>query len=171
MMTWRDIPLFPHISYTIDVAWRFLEGTLQEYLESGLNMDPDFQRGHVWTRSQQALYIEFMLKAPASGKDIYFNHPSWMDSSCFKEDEFVLVDGKQRIQAVRAFLNDEFPAYGHLYSQYGGNIPTDYRLTFHFAKLQTKAEVLKWYLDFNSGGTPHSQEELARVQNLLNNLK
>ena len=33
--------------------------------------------------------------------------------------------------------------------------------------LQTREEVLQWYLELNSAGTPHSKEELDRVKALL----
>jgi len=33
--------------------------------------------------------------------------------------------------------------------------------------LQTRAEVLQWYIDFNSGGVVHTAEEIARVKALL----
>ena len=40
-----------------------LEGVLhfinEEQEELGLNMDPDFQRDHVWTENQQSRWIEF----------------------------------------------------------------------------------------------------------------
>jgi len=35
--------------------------------------------------------------------------------------------------------------------------------------LQSREEVLKWCLEMNSGGTPHPQEELDRVRDLLEN--
>ena len=44
---------------------------------------------------------------------------------------------------------------------------TDATLEFHINNLQTRAEVLQWYLDFNSGGTMHTQDELNKVRKLL----
>ena len=34
--------------------------------------------------------------------------------------------------------------------------------------LQTREEVLQWYLELNSTGTPHTKKELDRVKALLN---
>lgn len=163
--TYRDIPKFPQIHYMVDVGWADLEHHLDRYnREYRLQLDPDFQRGHVWSEAQQTAYIEFMLKGGESGKNIFLNHPGWMGS--FK-GEFVLVDGLQRITAARRFINDEIPAYGRTASQLGRIPSLDYGFKFHIAKLQTRAEVLKWYLDFNAGGTPHSKEEIDRVRALL----
>ena len=41
-------------------------------------------------------------------------------------------------------------------------------MIFHVNDLKTKKEVLQWYIEMNTGGTPHSQEEILRVKNMLN---
>lgn len=33
--------------------------------------------------------------------------------------------------------------------------------------LKTRAEVMQWYVDMNSGGTVHSAEEIDRVRSLI----
>jgi hypothetical protein len=128
-------------------------------------MCPDFQRGHVWTEQQQIAFVEFLLQGGKSGKDIMFNHPGWMKSF---EGDFVLVDGLQRLTAVLRFLKDEISVFGGVKcSEFEDKLPSSISLCFHINDLPTKAAVLKWYLEMNSGGTPHSEEEIARVQNML----
>ena len=41
----------------------------------------------------------------------------------------------------------------------------------HINDLKTKEEVLRWYLEMNAGGTPHSNEELGRVAAMLQELE
>ncbi len=164
--SYKDIPKFPILNYSVDVPWSMLENWVSEHSELHLQLNPDFQRGHVWTEAQQIAYIEFMLKCPDSGRDIYCNHPGWLNS--WKGD-FVLVDGLQRLTAIRRFMNNEIPAYGKLQKELGAKPPFDYRVRIHISKLKTRAEVLQWYLDFNSAGTIHSKEELSRVKGLIEN--
>jgi len=38
---------------------------------------------------------------------------------------------------------------------------------FSMNTLRTKAEVLEWYLQLNSGGVVHTEAELKRVRKLL----
>ena len=168
-MNWKHLPKFAECHYQTNVPWMYLEANLNRFLiDHRLDMEPDFQRAHVWTEDQQIKYIEFMMKEPNSGKDIYFNHPGWMGT--FTGD-FVLVDGKQRLEAVRRFLRNEIPAYGTYLKDFmglrDGMIPIDMEFIFHVAKLKTRAEVRQWYLDFNAGGTPHSKTEIDRVRELL----
>lgn len=134
--------------------------------EIGLELNPDFQRGHVWTKAQQSAYIEFLLRGGESGRIIYFNCPSWMGRGD-KDYPLQCVDGLQRLTAVTRFLNNKIKAFGHLLREYDGDIPTRIDLLFNINSLQTRAEVLKWYLEFNSGGTVHSEAELNKVRSLL----
>ena len=43
------------------------------------------------------------------------------------------------------------------------------RFEFIVNNLQTRREVLQWYLDLNTGGTVHTSEEIKKVKNLLKN--
>ena len=64
--SFKDIPRFtPDGSYAVDYPFvplvKFIE---EEVANEGLQLNPDFQRGHVWTEEQQVAYI-----SPAWGKD------------------------------------------------------------------------------------------------------
>jgi len=167
-MRFRDIPQFTQQSpYGVHLAWRSLEDNLKRYCEEspGLDLDPDFQRGHVWTREQQIAYVEFGFRGGQSGKHILTNCPGWMGSW---KGPHVLVDGKQRITAVLAFLHDEIPAFGVKYSEFEDKLsPFDPHFIFCVNTLETRAEVLRWYCELNDGGVVHSPEEIARVRGML----
>lgn len=162
-----DIPLLPRAYYTTDVGLTDLRWKMDNFLSRGLQMEPDFQRGHVWTDEQCSRFMEFFLRGGESGRTIIFNHPGWMTS--FRGD-FVLVDGLQRLTAALRFLNDEIPVFGTRLSEFEDKIPmTDKLFHFAIAKLPTRTDVIKWYLDINSGGTPHASSEIERVRGLLTN--
>lgn len=50
----------PNPRYTIDVSFRYIEHQLNGYEQDwgGLNLEPSFQRGHVWTHRQRVAFIE-----------------------------------------------------------------------------------------------------------------
>lgn len=130
-----------------------------------LDLNPDFQRGHVWTREQQSAYVEYILRGGMSGRELYFNCVGWQGNY---KGPFVIVDGKQRLEAVRKFLRNEIPICGgYYYKDIEGKLPTTAQFIICVNSLPTRDKVLKWYLEMNSGGTPHTPEELARVKTLL----
>ena len=168
----KDIPqLIGDGRYVVDVMLGDLPHIIEEYeKEYDLDLNPDFQRGHVWTAEQQSAYIEFVLRGGKSGLDFYFNHPHWMGSF---EGQMVCVDGLQRITAIRRFFNDEVPVFGgYVASQIDGvRRSMKYNVHVHVNSLPTRKEVLQWYIEFNAGGTPHTKEEIDRVRALMDEEK
>ena len=162
----QDIPQFTRdANYRVNQSWNYLQDWLDRQIEEELDISPPWQRAHVWNNDQRSRYVEFILRGGRSGRDLYFNHPGWMGS--FK-GEFVLVDGKQRLSAVCKFLNNEIPAFGTLYKDYEDKLPfmhVDFVININ--TLQTRAEVLNWYIDLNRGGTPHTDEEIEKVEKML----
>lgn len=167
-MRFADIPkLTSPANYRVNESWDHLEASLARYSDDflGLDLDPEFQRGHVWTREQQIAYVEFKLRGGSGSNEILFNCVGWMDDFA---GPFVLVDGKQRLTAALAFLHDEIPAFGYLYSEYEDKLRiAGVDFIFHIHNLPDTKSVLKWYLEINSGGTPHTEEELNKVRKML----
>lgn len=168
-MKFSDIPQLTKAgSYQVNMPLRYLIDWLDENAKHGLDLEPDFQRAHVWTDAQRSAYIEFLLRGGRSGRVLYFNCPDWMHGDT--EDgysDFVCVDGLQRITAIRKFLANELPAFGTLFRDFEGKLPLDVDVLVNVNTLKTKREVLVWYLEMNAGGTPHSGAELEKVRSLL----
>ena len=168
-MRYRDINSFRPPSYQVDVGWAVLDEQLARWMREkpGLNLDPDFQRGHVWTPEQQTAYIEFILMGGSSGKEVYFNCPGWMDGTYI--GPFEIVDGKQRINAVLDYMRGKVTIFNGLTAHDFEDKPDILvaRFRFHVNHLESRAEVLRWYLALNTGGTIHTPEEIARVRALL----
>ena len=170
MVKYTSFRAISHGSYAADYEIHHLPKVIEEFEnEWGLILNPDFQRGHVWAEKQQVRYIEFLLQGGNTGRDFYFNCPCWHNRVKDGEyDDFVCVDGLQRITAILRFINNEIKVFGSYYKEY-----TDkpdlirHSVRIHVNDLKTRKEVLQWYLEMNSGGTPHTQSELARVQKLL----
>ena len=157
--------------YAVDVHLKFLESNLEQIGgRKGLNLDPDFQRGHVWNDEQRERFVEYRLRGGRYGRDIWFNSIDWGSS---KEQEVQIVDGLQRLTAMRMFLRGEVKAFGQTYQQFHEedqremNFNINTGLRFHVNNLATRVQVLKWYLDLNAGGTPHTATEIMRVRGLL----
>lgn len=162
----NDIPQMPTARYRIRVDLHTLERQLRYYLdEQNLIMDPEFQRAHVWTEQQQVAFMEYMLMGGETGREITFVKSDWPNSDA--DVPMYLVDGKQRLEAARRFLNDEIEVFGHKISEYEDRRFIRKYFEFRICSLDTEEEVLQLYLNINAGGTPHTKEELDRVRKML----
>jgi len=150
--------------FGLDEVWNFVKKQQEDRLN--LNLDPDFQRAHVWDEAKQIAWIEFILRGGKTGRVLYFNHPGWMRS--FK-GEMVIVDGKQRLEAIRRFCQNEIPVFGSYLKEYTdpGRLFPQNTIKINVNTLQTRREVLQWYIDLNAGGVAHTSEEIEKVRKLL----
>ena len=171
ILKYKSIPkVTPVGSYSVSVGLDYLKETIDRYKNNyGLNLNPNFQRGHVWSMDQRIAFVEFILQGGKTNP-IYFNHENWMSSF---EGEFVIVDGKQRLTSLLMFLDNEFPVFKNLDQEEVGFYAKEldfFRnnfLTFVINDLKSKKLVLKWYLEMNKGNIQHTEEELNRVEKLL----
>lgn len=177
-LRFQDIPKFQHGgNYCIDVCAAELPAWMARVQEDEpVELDPDFQRGHVWSKEQQTRYLEYLVRGGHSSRDIWWNHPAWLGFDQAKGSDLplalMIVDGKQRLTAVLEFLADRVPVFGHPLSAYSDPHAVTKRhqgvaFKVHINNIQTRRELLQWYLDLNSGGVVHTSGELARVRALL----
>jgi len=160
----------PTGNYKVNSMLEYLKGTIDRYKENyGLDLDPDFQRGHVWSLEQRISYVEFILQDGESNP-IFFNCPNWMNGK--KEGNMVIVDGKQRLTSLLMFLNNEFTVFKNLdddnigyYADEFNVIPND--VIFIINDLPTRKQTLEWYLQMNKGNIAHTSEEIEKVEKLL----
>lgn len=172
----NDVKKFiPGGSYCIDVDWPYLKGWLasQNEKDQKVDLDPDFQRAHVWTTKQQVAYVEYIAREGVSAKVLHWNHPAWHrteeDHCDLDTNTLVLVDGKQRLHAVTLFMADKLKVFGYKFSAFEDHNRLRFYCGFKMAinNLQTRKDLLTWYLQINAGGTPHTPAELAQVRTLL----
>lgn len=171
--SFKEIPQF-----TRDGSWQcdfdivgVTKWVKQEIEEEGLQLNPNFQRGHVWTEQQQIAFLEYFLRGGKSGIVVYFNKPDW-NISVEKDayNDFVCVDGLQRITAIMRFVNNEIPVFGSYFNEYTDKPRMMTTIKINVNDLKTEKEVLQWYVDMNAGGTPHSNEEINRVRSMIDAL-
>lgn len=160
--------------YEVDHQWIRFQQTLEGYDKNygGVELNPDFQRGHVWTSEQKQLFMENVLRGvvSTSGLLIQFNCPNW-DTDNFVGDlprGLQCIDGLQRITAVMDFLAGEVRPFGLTTDDLAGSSfsISGYRFRVAIHNFTWRADLLQHYLDLNTGGTPHSAEEIERVRKL-----
>lgn len=71
-MDFNEIPCFPHSGYEVDVSFNQINSWMKDQLAAGLDLNPDFQRGHVWTLEQRSRFVEYLLRGGEGGKVLSF---------------------------------------------------------------------------------------------------
>lgn len=173
----KDIPQFTssgsyQVNYPLTSLVREIE---EEVSEMGLQLNPEFQRGHVWTEEQQIAWLEYHLRGGKSGNTIYLNNPFWNSYKEPKQNEYsdyVCVDGLQRITAAQRFVHNEIKVFGSYFKEYEDRLrlANDATMILNVNNLKSEKEVLQWYVDMNAGGTPHASEEIERVKKMIEEL-
>ncbi|MYM92537.1 DUF262 domain-containing protein [Duganella vulcania] len=165
-------------SYEIDVGLHQIESFLKEQEEAMrsmgglLELEPDYQRGHVWTHEQRVRYVESLIRGRAP-RLVMFNCPGWTRGKQLGDipgHHFQCIDGLQRLTTLRMFMRDEVQVFDGLTATALSGTPFDpkrLRIRVGVYEFVTRVELLQFYLDLNAGGTVHPKEELDRVRALL----
>lgn len=166
-MKFSDIKQFPRSNYYINVPWSHINNWLEDqgsYFK--LELEPDFQRGYVWSTYQKESYLEYILRGGVSGKDIYWNCKGW--DNAVKNSPLQIVDGKQRLNAVQEFLSDKVMVFGHYYSEFEDKLSLiQHNFNVHVNSLQSDQEIVEWYISMNVGGSVHTPEDLKPAYEFL----
>jgi hypothetical protein len=142
----------------------------EEEIDIKLEMNPDFQRNHVWTEEQEIAYIEALVQGGAKhARVIYLNCPDWNFNNKGDYHDFVCVDGLQRYTAIEKFVHNKIKVFGHYLDEFEDKdrFCRKFIMKLNINDLRSKEDVLKWYLQINDGGTPHTKEEIDKVKKML----
>lgn len=148
-----------------------IRGILRALAEGRLLLDPPYQRGRVWTPEQQSAFVGYFLEGGPSPTVYIRQHPL--------EEVEEVVDGVQRLTALRNFTKNELPAkLSEECSLKTGRETVSWSdfdvasqrlfksLTLPVVTLRdvTDEEVVNLYLRINSGGTIHTAEDLEKAR-------
>lgn len=126
---------------------------------------PPWQRDHVWTIEQRELFVGHLLSG-GMVPHLIVREPNWGGTL----GKYQIVDGKQRLTSLLMWLR------GEIVADIGGRRihidDTDKRFSMShtiradFVRVKRESEIMLLYLRLNSGGTPHTREQLDRVHAL-----
>lgn len=145
-----------------------------------VDIDPDFQRGHVWTLGQQESYVGYIIQGgPLLPLVINSGTKRGGINSDPNHYKTELVDGKQRYTSIVKWIDDEIHALLYSGERVKRSDIEDSSLTKTILSIGifipvgmvklSREEVLKYYIKLNSGGSVHTSEEIDKVRKLLEN--
>lgn len=153
-----------------------VDGALHEVIFIGLKYEdeyivPEYQRDLVWTfKQKQDLIVSVLIDNPIG--DFVFKENRLDGGATF---HYSVIDGQQRINALREFVTNQFPMEDGRY--FSDLLFWDQRRLFEKrviyytvpeASLKTEIDI---YIGRNKGGTAHTEKELKKALRVLNSVQ
>lgn len=138
--------------------------------EYGFDLDPEYQRGHVWTEEQKVDLIDSIFKNVDIGKFTIIRRP-WGDDPNKPKTQLLyeVLDGKQRITAMLDFYLGRLKYKGmyiHEMHPYDRNHFKNYRISYAETAPLTKEQKYRYFLKLNTTGTPVDPEHIKKVYSM-----
>lgn len=176
IVTWIQLmPIADHIEteqfsnpdyYPLTYQQRDISGLLgMVYSEYGFDFDPDYQRGHVWELEDKVALIDSIMAKRDIGKFV-INNRKWHDTDPLAE----IIDGKQRLSAIKEFYEDGFAYKGKLFSQLhpiDRNAFRNKAVSVATLEEASREEILETFLAVNITGRQQNLDHLENVKTLL----
>lgn len=153
---------------------------------TNLNADIDFQRDLVWSLEQKQNLIISLINDLPIGVFYINRHPDPFVETRFESIETIkkirenfgldniLYDGKQRLTAIKDFIENKFNIEVNGEKYFFVNLDKDIKRTIRNTSISIietefsdKDELIKFYLKINTGGSLHSKEQLQKAIDLI----
>lgn len=157
----------------------YIYDNINQEARADLNHDVDFQRGYVWSLQQkQELILSWLKELPIGTFYINKINPYSQGEDNIEqlqELDGVLFDGKQRLTTIISFLKMEFPVayqgkelYAKDFSKNVINRALSCNVNVCETSFDNKLDLVRYYLDINTSGTPHSRDDIEKAKEIVN---
>lgn len=157
--------------------WTIMHYTMERDGGDPFLLDAPYQRDSVWTEEKRQALIRSMLMGLPVGS-VTLNQRSYDH-----EQDIAVIDGKQRIETLRAWENDEFSVPSHWFEEkwledpsstepvtysdlsvIGHRFWSNMMLPAQEARVNTIAEEAEIYNLINRGGVDQTDEDMANAK-------
>ena len=149
-----------------------IESLIHKHYHFGIDFNPDYQRGYVWTQEDKELLLDSVFKNIDIGKFVLI-HLS--DYEYFERGKsYEILDGKQRLSTLIEFYENRFPYKGKYYNDLSYKDKRTFNhLTISVANVHEtdKKTVLKYFLMLNRTGRSMDKTHLEKIEQMLNNMQ
>jgi hypothetical protein len=152
-------------SFNLNFSNSTIDSLFSMIYSFGVEVDPPYQRGLEWSLEDKQLLINSILKDLDIGKFVFVRNS-------YKEEGagYTVLDGKQRLNAIREFYEDRFTYNGLKYSEL--SFVDQYMFTgkgISYAYINgenlTEKDIVRYFLRLNQGGVVVSKEHLDKIAN------
>jgi hypothetical protein len=157
----------PYCSYHVNISLDGVRSAIEHYQ---IDLDPEYQRGYVWTREQSQRFVGALIEYPQGIPPLWFNFVS----KDYDRSHAEVIDGKQRLTACLRWIDGEIEAIcpcgisirredlNEVELRHAGFV----FMSWNFVNLDS-IEVMQFYLRLNCGGTVHESKDLERVRQAI----
>ena len=145
-----------------------LEHLIHMHYHFGIDFNPDYQRGYVWTQEDKELLLDSVFKNIDIGKFVLIrlSDSEWLERGFSYE----ILDGKQRLSTLIEFYENKLSYKGKHYN----DLSWKDRITFKHHNIsvaevrnEDKKTTLKYFLMLNGTGKAMDKTQLDKVENML----
>lgn len=132
---------------------------------SGVDMDVEYQREHVWTKADKIALIDSIFNNVDIGKFVFVQRSMGHDGKLYE-----ILDGKQRLTAIIEFVEDRYKYRGFYFSEL--SFKDQYRITEHnvsygYLENPNKEAIFETFIKLNTCGKPMASKHIDKVKYLL----
>ncbi len=141
-----------------------------QYRDVGLDLNPDYQRGNVWTQEQKVDLIDSIFRNIDIGKFTIIKR-EYRENFDFL---YEVLDGKQRIIAVSEFFEGRFTYMGRRYQDlhpHDQHHFKNYAISYAEINPLNDEQKYRYFLKLNTTGVAHDEEHLGKVRKMWEKVK
>ena len=137
----------------------------------GINMDPEYQRGYVWTDADKESLLDSVFGNIDIGKFVLVRLEG--EEYDKKKMSYEILDGKQRLSTLVDFYENRFPYKGCYFNDL--SLEDRYCFKNHHISLaevdtSDKKTILRHFLMLNQTGRAMDKEHLAKIEKMYDSL-
>ena len=136
---------------------------------AGVDFDVDYQRDHVWELKDKVDLIDSIFNNIDIGKFVFVQRHEGTKGRYYE-----VVDGKQRLTALKEFFEDKFAYKGYYYSELSFRDQhefTNHGVTYGFLENPDKRGIYETFIKMNTCGKPMDHKHIDKVKELLKELE
>jgi len=175
---WSWLDVFPTTSFSDGVPMRIkddiiinyynnsIDSLLHKMYKAGIDMNPEYQRGLVWSLKQKYSLLDSIFNNVDIGKFTFIANPYDSD----KTFHYEILDGKQRLATICQFYEDRITWNGKYYSELcflDSNHFDNYPIIQGEISKITEEQIYKLFIKMNTSGEPIEKKHLNKVKSLI----
>jgi len=148
---------------------RDISSIIHIYYRFGIELNPKYQRGNVWSLTDKVFLIDSIFKNVDIGKFTIIKR-LYSDN----KKRYEILDGKQRVIALIEFFEDKFTYKGLKFSELNWRDQSyfkNYYISYAESKPMSKKQKYRYFLNLNVAGKPVDSKHIDYVKQLLKGTK